>query len=94
MAMMGLIVCIVLLILGSAHFHAADCRGWVYLDAKEHGERGWMWVCIILLSSPILGGLIYLIARREERLPWPLLRMDGGQKRQLLRALRAESPCL
>ena len=42
---------------------------WVYRDAKERGDRGWMWVSIILLSSPILGGLLYLIARREERYP-------------------------
>ena len=66
--MMGLIVGIVLLILAALIFTLL-IAGWVYLDAKEHGERGWMWVCIILLSSPILGGLIYLIARREERLP-------------------------
>lgn len=66
--MMGVIVGIVLLILAALIFTLL-IAGWVYLDAKEHGERGWMWVCIILLSSPILGGLIYLIARREERLP-------------------------
>ncbi len=64
----AMVVCIVLLILAALIFTLL-IAGWVYLDAKEHGERGWMWVCIILLSSPILGGLIYLIARREERLP-------------------------
>ena len=66
--MAAMVVCIVLLILAALIFMLL-IAGWVYLDAKEHGERGWMWVCIILLSSPILGGLIYLIARREERLP-------------------------
>lgn len=66
--MAAMVVCIVLLILAALIFTLL-IAGWVYLDAKEHGERGWMWVCIILLSSPILGGLIYLIARREERLP-------------------------
>ena len=64
----AMVVCIVLLILAALIFTLL-IAGWGYLDAKEHGERGWMWVCIILLSSPILGGLIYLIARREERLP-------------------------
>ena len=42
---------------------------WVYQDAKERGERAWLWVLIILISSPLLGGLVYLIARREERRP-------------------------
>ena len=36
---------------------------WVYQDAKERGERAWLWVLIILISSPLLGGLVYLIAR-------------------------------
>ena len=66
--MAAMVVCIVLLILAALIFTLL-IAGWVYLDAKEHGERGWMWVCIILLSSP---------------LALPLLRMDGGQKRQLL----------
>ena len=32
---------------------------WVYQDAKERGERAWLWVLIILISSPLLGGLVY-----------------------------------
>lgn len=42
---------------------------WVYGDAKTRGERGWLWVCIVVLASPILGGLLYLLARRDERKP-------------------------
>ena len=38
-------------------------------DAKARGERGWLWVCIVLLSSPLLGGLLYLLARRDDRRP-------------------------
>ena len=42
---------------------------WVYKDAKARGERGWLWVCIVLFSSPLLGGLLYLLARRDDRRP-------------------------
>ena len=50
--MAAMVVCIVLLILAALIFMLL-IAGWVYLDAKEHGERGWMWVCICLLyTSP------------------------------------------
>lgn len=63
-----LIVCIVLTLISVVLMTASVCV-WVYRDAKERGERAWIWVAVILMSSPILGGLLYLIARREEKLP-------------------------
>lgn len=63
-----LIVCIALTLISVVLMTSSVCV-WVYRDAKERGERAWMWVAVILMSSPILGGLLYLIARREEKLP-------------------------
>ena len=64
-----LIVCIALTLLSVLLMTSSVCV-WVYRDAKERGERAWMWVAVILMSSPILGGLLYLIARREDRGTW------------------------
>lgn len=61
-------LCLVMVILAALLLTAGVCI-WVYQDAKERGERAWLWVLIILISSPLLGGLVYLIARREERRP-------------------------
>lgn len=91
--MAAMIVCIVLLILAALIFTLL-IAGWVYLDAKEHGERGWMWVCIILAFLTDFGRTDLSDCPQRGTPALPLLRMDGGQKRQLLRALRAESPCL
>ena len=61
-------LCLGMVILAALLLTAGVCI-WVYQDAKERGERAWLWVLIILISSPLLGGLVYLIARREERRP-------------------------
>ena len=61
-------LCLGTVILAALLLTAGVCI-WVYQDAKERGERAWLWVLIILISSPLLGGLVYLIARREERRP-------------------------
>ncbi len=65
---MLLLGCLLLVIAAALMLTAAICI-WVYQDAKERGERAWMWVLILLLSSPIVGGIIYLIVRKEERIP-------------------------
>mgnify|MGYP002582818187 CR=1 FL=1 len=55
-------LCLGTVILAALLLTAGVCI-WVYQDAKERGERAWLWVLIILISSPLLGGLVYLIAR-------------------------------
>lgn len=66
---MSILMVFIILIVMAALVFTGLMAVWVYQDARERGDRGWMWVCIILLSSPVLGGLLYLIARREERRP-------------------------
>lgn len=66
--MLRIIVFLILFLLSAVALTVGICM-WVYKDAKEHGDRGWLWVLIILISSPLMGGLIYLIARRDDRKP-------------------------
>ena len=65
---MSLLGCLLAVVAAALMLTAVICV-WVYQDAKERGERAWMWVLILLLSSPIVGGIIYLIVRKEEKIP-------------------------
>lgn len=43
---------------------------WIHRDAKSRGQSGLVWILIVILSSPILGLLAYLLAgRKETRIP-------------------------
>ena len=81
---MGLFIFFLVMVIVLALAFTGIVALWVYKDAKARGERGWLWVCIVLFSSPLLGGLLYL----------PLLRLDGGQGRALLLPLRQGIPGL
>ena len=66
---MGLFIFFLVMVIVLALAFTGIVALWVYKDAKARGERGWLWVCIVLLSSPLLGGLLYLLARRDDRRP-------------------------
>ena len=66
---MAILVILLFFLVLTAFVFTGIIARWGYRDSQERGDPGWMWVSIILLSSPILGGLLYLIARREERYP-------------------------
>ena len=66
---MGLFIFFLVMVIVLALAFTSIVALWVYKDAKARGERGWLWVCIVLLSSPLLGGLLYLLARRDDRRP-------------------------
>ena len=58
---MGLFIFFLVMVIVLALAFTGIVALWVYKDAKARGERGWLWVCIVLLSSPLLGGLLYLL---------------------------------
>ena len=66
---MGLFIFFLVMVIVLALAFTGIVALWVYKDAKARGERGWLWVCIVLFSSPLLGGLLYLLARRDDRRP-------------------------
>ena len=90
---MGLFIFFLVMVIVLALAFTGIVALWVYKDAKARGERGWLWVCIVLLSSPLLGGLLYLLWGNK-RPALPLLRVDGGQGRTLLLPLRQGIPGL
>lgn len=42
---------------------------WVYQDCMKRGENSILWMLIILVASPVIALIIYLITRREEQHP-------------------------
>lgn len=55
---------------------------WIYRDCAGRGENGLLWIIIIFIATPILGLIIYMITRGENRL---LCRNCGYRIRQSAR---------
>lgn len=55
---------------------------WIYRDCARRGENGLLWIIIIFIATPILGLIIYMITRGENRL---LCRNCGYRIRQSAR---------
>lgn len=67
MSELTIIICLVLAILLAALAFSVTFYIWIYKDACAHGQKGALWVVIAVLTSPVIGWLIYFIAiRRQE----------------------------
>jgi hypothetical protein len=70
---------IILLIVASLWFVAGIllCL-WVYEDAKSRGMEGALWVLIVLVAN-VIGFIVYLMVREENR-PRPLISTQFGRQ--------------
>lgn len=41
---------------------------WIYRDCAKRGENGLLWMIIVFIATPILGIIIYMITRGENRI--------------------------
>lgn len=55
---------------------------WIYLDCMKRGENGLLWMIIVFIATPILGLIIYMVTRGENRI---LCRNCGYRIRQSAR---------
>lgn len=55
---------------------------WIYRDCMKRGENGLLWMIIVFIATPILGLIIYMVTRGENRI---LCRNCGYRIRQSAR---------
>ncbi len=55
---------------------------WIYRDCMKRGENGLLWMIIVFIATPILGLIIYMVTRGENRI---LCRSCGYRIRQSAR---------
>ncbi len=66
MSELTVIICLIIAIVLSALAFSVTFYIWIYKDACAHGQKGSLWVVIAVLTSPVIGWLIYFLAVRRQ----------------------------